>query len=148
MLSSTGVFILMYAIKIAILICLQISCSSSCIVSQFTFDTADNQAHTRTGGSMVTLTPIDRFSQDEIFQTPYMHYRGISVVVITVNKFPVNGLFMNNQTLDVRIVMTILILKSFSIIFEGIYLMHTWYIRSISIFISSHDLAELRVEKI
>ena len=109
MYSLFNMFVFVYVIKIAILIFLQISCSSSCIVSQFTFDTADDQAHTRTGGSMVTLTPIDRFSQEQIFQTPYMHSRGISAVVIIVNKFPVNGLFMNNQTLDVRIVMATLV---------------------------------------
>ena len=64
----------------------------------------ESRAHTRTSGSMVTLTPIDRFSNEQIFQTPYIDSTyGIAVLVITVNIYPVVGLYINNQTLDVSI---------------------------------------------
>ena len=63
-----------------------------------------NAARTRTGGSMVTLTPLDQFSNEQIFQTSYLDSMySIAVLVITVNQYPVEGLSINNQTLDVSI---------------------------------------------
>ena len=82
----------------------QISCSSPCVVAQFTMDAWFNAARTRTGGSMVTLTPLDQFSNEQIFQTSYLDSMySIAVLVITVNQYPVEGLYINNQTLDVSI---------------------------------------------
>ena len=67
-------------------------------------DSTDDNAHTRTGGSMMTLTPIDKFSNEQTFQTPYLDLSyGIAVLVVTVNKYPVQGLYINNHTLDVSI---------------------------------------------
>ena len=64
----------------------------------------EDHAHTRTSGSMVTLTPVERFSSEQIFQTSFMNSTyGIAVLVITVNTYPVEGLYINNQTLDVSI---------------------------------------------
>ena len=63
-----------------------------------------NAARTRTGGSMVTLTPLDQFSNEQIFQISYLDSMySIAVLVITVNQYPVEGLYINNQTLDVSI---------------------------------------------
>ena len=63
----------------------KISCTSLCVVSQFTMDSVDDAAHRRTGGSMVTITPIDN----------------LSVLVITVDKYLVEGIYINEDNLDV-----------------------------------------------
>ena len=67
-------------------------------------DSTANAVHTRTGGPMVTLTPVDHFSNEQIFHTPYMSISYdalIAVLVVTVNNYPVEGLYINNQSLDV-----------------------------------------------
>ena len=64
-------------------------------------DSVDDAAHTRTGGSMVTLTPIDNISKEQIFQTSYSDFvYTIAVLVITVDKYPVEGIYINEDNLD------------------------------------------------
>ena len=53
---------------------------------------------------MMTLTPVSQFANEQIFQTPYFHSSGIAVLVVTVKTYPVEGLYVNNQTLDVSII--------------------------------------------
>ena len=82
-------------------VCFQISCSSPCSVSQFTMDSPSGDAHTKTGGSMVMLTPTSQFTTDQVFMTPWMDDNGIADLVIIVNKYPIEGLYINDKILDV-----------------------------------------------
>ena len=67
-------------------------------------DSTENNAHTRTGGSMMTLTPTDKFSTEQIFKSSGLSATyGIGVLMVIVNRYPVEGLYINDQTLDVSI---------------------------------------------
>ena len=70
-------------------------------------DTPTGDAHTYTGGSMVTLIPTSQFTTDKMLTTPWMDTYGIADLVIIVNKYPVEGLYIDEKKLDVC---TILIL--------------------------------------
>ena len=47
------------------------------------------------------LTPTNHFTTDQVFTPPWMDTRGIADLVIIVNMYPVEGLYINNNTLDV-----------------------------------------------
>ena len=64
-------------------------------------DTPIGDAHTNSGGSMVMLTPTSQFTTDQVFMTPYMSIQGIADLVIIVNTYPVEGLYINDKPLDV-----------------------------------------------
>ena len=73
-------------------------------------DTKTGSASTRIGGSMVMLTPANKFTTDQVFTTPWMEDRGVAELVIIVNKYPVEGLYINDKSLDVS---TTLVYNSF-----------------------------------
>ena len=64
-------------------------------------DTPSGDAHTNSGGSMVVLTPTSQFTTDQVFMTPWMEDRGIADLVILVNTYPVEGLYINDKSLNV-----------------------------------------------
>ena len=64
-------------------------------------DTMYEDSHTFIGGSMVMLTPTSQFTTDEVFTPPWMDFNGIADLVIIVNTHPVEGLYINDNTLDV-----------------------------------------------
>ena len=47
------------------------------------------------------LTPTNLFTTDQVFRTPWIDTRGIADLVIIVNTYPVEGLYINNRSLDV-----------------------------------------------
>ena len=49
------------------------------------------------------LTPTAQFSTDQIFPTPSMGIMGIADLVIIVNRYPVEGLYINDKPQDVSI---------------------------------------------
>ena len=65
-------------------------------------DTPSGDAHTKIGGSMVMLTPTSQFTTDQVFTTPWLDdTRGIADLVIIVNTYPVEGLYINDKKIDV-----------------------------------------------
>ena len=52
---------------------------------------------------MIMLTPTHLFTRDEIFRTPYMNSNGIADLIIITNTHPVEGLYLDDLTLDVSI---------------------------------------------
>ena len=50
---------------------------------------------------MVMLTPTSQFTNDQVFMTPWMGSVGIADLVIIVNTYPVEGLYINDKPLDV-----------------------------------------------
>ena len=56
---------------------------------------------------MVMLTPISQFTADQVFMAPWMDdTRVIADLVIIVNTYPVEGLYMNDKSLDVSTTFT------------------------------------------
>ena len=50
---------------------------------------------------MVMLTPTSQFTTDQVFMTPWMDVDGIADLVIIVNTYPVEGLYINDKSLNV-----------------------------------------------
>ena len=83
-------------------------------------DTPSGDAHTKIGGSLVMLTPTSQFTTDQLFTTPWMDGNGIADLVIIVNTYPVEGLYINDETLDVSTTLVSQLLSCFRFVVNNV----------------------------
>ena len=66
---------------------------------------------------MVMLTPTSQFTTDQVFMTPFMGSTGIADLVILVNTYPVEGLYIYDKSLDVSTAQMLQLLSRFKGLF-------------------------------
>ena len=64
-------------------------------------DTPSGDSHTNTAGTMIMLTPTDKFTTGQVFKTPDIGpFHIVDLIIITI-KYPVEDLYINDKKLDV-----------------------------------------------
>ena len=83
---------------------IQVQCSNPCYVVEIAKATynAGGDLFGWMGGILVPLTPSDQYSDDLLLTTPYADDKTVALLSIIVNGYPVQDLYLDGESIDVR----------------------------------------------